>query len=159
MNWYLKVLRQYAVFTGRARRKEYWFFILFNFIFAILLNLLDQFAGTYSAKASAGLFGGIYTLFILCPSLAVLARRLHDTGRSEKWIIWGMLLPLVVTSICSMIASEFEFHLNALVSSTILIITMLNWVVITVVSLILLVFACLPSQAGTNMYGPNPISA
>ena len=45
MNWYLKVLRQYADFTGRARRKEYWMFVLFNIIFAIIAVILDNVLG------------------------------------------------------------------------------------------------------------------
>ncbi len=94
MNWYLKVLRQYADFSGRARRKEYWMFLLFNIIISFVLGAIDGFIGTYSAQFGLGLFGGLYSLVILIPSLAVTVRRLHDTGRSGWTILLG-LIPIV----------------------------------------------------------------
>jgi uncharacterized membrane protein YhaH (DUF805 family) len=94
MNWYLEVLKKYAVFSGRARRKEYWFFVLFYLIFAIILAVLDGVFGTFSAEAGMGLLGGIYALTHLIPSIAVGVRRLHDTGRSGWWLLIA-LVPLV----------------------------------------------------------------
>jgi uncharacterized membrane protein YhaH (DUF805 family) len=80
MEWYLKVLRQYADFSGRARRKEYWFFFLFNLVIAIALSIADVVFGTYS------ILSVLYSLGILLPSLAVVVRRLHDVGKSGVWI-------------------------------------------------------------------------
>ena len=87
MNWYLKVIRQYADFSGRARRKEYWMFVLFNVIFAILALSLDVVLGTAMEASFFGVFYGLYCLFVLLPALAVGVRRLHDTGRSGWWIL------------------------------------------------------------------------
>ncbi|MFB7040483.1 MULTISPECIES: DUF805 domain-containing protein [unclassified Streptomyces] len=87
MNWYLDVLKKYAVFSGRARRKEFWMFTLFNFIAAVILAILDNLLGIQ-------LLSLIYTLAVFLPALGVSVRRLHDTGRSGWWILIA-LVPLV----------------------------------------------------------------
>ncbi len=94
MHWYLEVLKKYAVFHGRARRKEYWYFILLSSIISAVLTIVDSLTGTFSTASDVGLLGGIYLLATLVPSLAVTVRRLHDTNRSGWWILLG-LLPLV----------------------------------------------------------------
>ncbi|MEW4218440.1 DUF805 domain-containing protein [Rossellomorea marisflavi] len=88
MSWFIKGLKQYADFSGRARREEYWMFTLFSIIFGfvfysvILISLIIESMGL-------GVFGillaGIYYLAIFIPSLAVTVRRLHDMGRSGWW--------------------------------------------------------------------------
>src|SRR5450755_2727913 len=94
MNWYLQALKKYADFSGRARRREYWFFVLFNIIISVVLSVCDVFVGTYSAAASVGILSGIYTLAVLIPGIAVTVRRLHDTGRSGWWILI-VLVPII----------------------------------------------------------------
>ena len=94
MNWYLEVLKKYAVFSGRARRKEYWYFSLFNLLISIVLAVIDGMTGTLIAEANIGLLGGIYALAILIPFLAVSVRRLHDTDRSGWWLLIA-LIPLI----------------------------------------------------------------
>ncbi|OOH89288.1 hypothetical protein BMT54_06885 [Pasteurellaceae bacterium 15-036681] len=94
MNWYLEVLKKYATFTGRARRKEYWFFMLFNMIASIVLSVIDVAIGTIDYQSGLGIISGIYTLAVFIPSLAVTVRRLHDTGRSGWWLLIT-LLPLI----------------------------------------------------------------
>jgi uncharacterized membrane protein YhaH (DUF805 family) len=94
MNWYLKVLKNYAGFSGRARRKEYWMFVLFNMIFAILAIIVDNVAGTTIAPLPYGLFYCVYTLAVLIPSLAVAIRRLHDVGKSG-WFMFIVFIPIV----------------------------------------------------------------
>jgi uncharacterized membrane protein YhaH (DUF805 family) len=88
MNWYLKVLRQYADFNGRARRTEFWMFVLFNIIFSIAANVLDYLFGTY------GVFSGIYALAMFIPGLAVSVRRLHDVNKSG-WMLLVGLIPVI----------------------------------------------------------------
>ena len=94
MNWYLKVLKQYADFSGRARRKEYWMFFLFNMIFAFLAAIIDNVVGTASPELGYGVFYGIYALAMFIPGLAVGVRRLHDVGKSG-WMLLIALVPLV----------------------------------------------------------------
>lgn len=94
MDWYLEVLRKYAVFSGRARRKEYWFFTLFNMLAMLVLSFIDGMFGVYSMETGMGWLSGLYTLAILLPSLAVTVRRLHDISRSGWWILIA-LVPLI----------------------------------------------------------------
>ncbi len=88
MNWYVKVLRQYADFDGRARRTEYWMFVLYNIIFSVAANILDYLLGTDYV------FGGIYGLAMIIPSLAVTVRRLHDINKSG-WMILVLFIPVI----------------------------------------------------------------
>jgi len=129
MKWYFKVLKQYADFSGRARRKEYWMFFLFNMIFATVAMSLDRMLGidftfetafSFTGQASLG-YGWIYLIYslaIILPSLAVGVRRLHDIGKSG-WNYLLMFIPLVG-------------------------------------SIILLVWACTEGQSRENKWGVNP---
>lgn len=95
MKWFILCLRNYVNFSGRARRKEYWFFVLFTFIFSIVARLLDLLIFGPSGMLISGLFG----LAMLLPQLAVLVRRLHDTNRSGKWVLGYYLLTILWTGI------------------------------------------------------------
>lgn len=88
MEWYMSVLKNYAGFSGRARRKEYWMFILFNTLIMIGLLVIEALLG------GPGIAYTLYTLAVLIPSIAVAIRRLHDTGRSGWWLLIT-LIPLV----------------------------------------------------------------
>jgi uncharacterized membrane protein YhaH (DUF805 family) len=92
MSWYLKVLKNYAVFDGRARRAEYWYFALFSTIFSSILVLIDMAIGF--GGEGYGLLSGIYGIAVLVPSIAVTVRRLHDTDRTGWWILI-VFVPLV----------------------------------------------------------------
>ena len=87
MNWYIGVLKKYAVFTGRARRKEYWMFALVNTLIIVVLAASEAYLGIFGPSA-------LYGLAVFVPSLAVNVRRLHDTDRSGWWVLIG-LVPLV----------------------------------------------------------------
>ena len=87
MDWYLKVLKNYVGFGGRARRKEYWMFTLFSTIFALVAMVLDNVLGLASEQLHYGPIYGLYALAVFLPSLAVCVRRLHDTGRSAWWLL------------------------------------------------------------------------
>jgi|TARA_B110000261_G_scaffold127161_1_gene142201 uncharacterized membrane protein YhaH (DUF805 family) len=94
MNWYLKVLKQYADFKGRARRKEYWMFILFNIIFGGIAMILDSVFGIAIEGVGYGPLYGVYALVLFIPGLAVVVRRLHDIGKSG-WMLLITLIPLI----------------------------------------------------------------
>jgi len=94
MNWYLAVLKKYAIFNGRARRKEYWMFVLFYTIFGIVAVILDNVFGTASKDTGYGIIYGLYSLAMILPALAVAVRRLHDTGKSGWWLFIS-LIPLI----------------------------------------------------------------
>ncbi|PSW18266.1 DUF805 domain-containing protein [Photobacterium sanctipauli] len=93
MNWYLLVLKKYAVFSGRARRQEYWYFILINMVIGFILQVINQ-QFINPADAGGGVLGMIYSLAVLVPTLAVGVRRLHDTGRAGWWLLLG-LIPVI----------------------------------------------------------------
>jgi uncharacterized membrane protein YhaH (DUF805 family) len=94
MNWYLAVLKNYAGFSGRARRKEYWMFVLFNMIFIIVAMILDNVLGLTVGELPYGAFYLLYALAVLIPGLAVSVRRLHDVGKSG-WMILIALIPII----------------------------------------------------------------
>ena len=94
MNWYLAVLKNYAGFSGRARRKEYWMFVLFNMIFAIVAIVLDNVLGIAMEGIGYGPLYGLYLLAIIIPSIAVGVRRLHDIGKSG-WMMLISFIPLI----------------------------------------------------------------
>ena len=88
MNWYIIVLKKYAVFKGRASREEFWMFILFNFIISVVLSFVEV------ALGGVGIVGAIYSLAVFLPGIGVSIRRLHDTNRSGWWLLtW--LIPLI----------------------------------------------------------------
>lgn len=91
MNWYLQVLKNYAIFDGRARRKEYWMFFLFNLIFAIVATVLDNLLGLAIKDLGYGPFYILYALATLIPGIAVGVRRLHDTGKSGWYLLLGLI--------------------------------------------------------------------
>ena len=86
MEWYVKVLKNYAVFDGRASRQEYWMFVLFNLIISFGLGI---FIGVLSVvtKTDQTVLSNIYSLDVVVSSIAVAIRRIHDTGRNGWWCI------------------------------------------------------------------------
>lgn len=86
MNWYLKVLQNYAGFEGRARRKEYWMFFLFNMLIGYGMLILAT-----VAELPVLMFATmLYFLGVFIPSLALAIRRMHDVGKSG----WYILVPI-----------------------------------------------------------------
>jgi uncharacterized membrane protein YhaH (DUF805 family) len=94
MEWYLKVLKNYAVFQGRARRKEYWMYTLFNVLVLIVLSILDRVLGLSSETYGIGPLYVLYALAVLIPGLAVGVRRLHDIDKSGWWMLIAFI-PLI----------------------------------------------------------------
>lgn len=94
MNWYIEVLKKYTEFSGRSRRKEYWYFTLFNIIVSCLFIVLDFILGTFNSEAGYGVLNTIYSLSVLLPAIGVSIRRLHDIGRSGWFLLIG-LIPLI----------------------------------------------------------------
>jgi uncharacterized membrane protein YhaH (DUF805 family) len=94
MNWYLDVLRKYAVFYGRSRRKEYWYYFLINFVIITALLLIDDQLGWINPEAGMGVLSGIYALAVLIPGIAVAIRRLHDSDRTGWWVLIA-LIPII----------------------------------------------------------------
>jgi uncharacterized membrane protein YhaH (DUF805 family) len=94
LKWWVAVMKNYAGFSGRARRKEFWMFGLFNFLFLIVAMILDNILGTTVAGLPYGAMYLLYTFAVLIPGLAVTVRRLHDGGKSG-WFLFVYLIPII----------------------------------------------------------------
>ncbi|MEM6629528.1 MAG: DUF805 domain-containing protein [Bacteroidota bacterium] len=94
MNWYIKVLRQYADFSGRARRMEYWMFSLFHTLFLCSLFFVEAVVGSTIGFFSFGIGAILYYFGTIIPALAVTVRRLHDVGKSGWWFLISFV-PLI----------------------------------------------------------------
>jgi uncharacterized membrane protein YhaH (DUF805 family) len=86
MHYYTDVLKKYAVFEGRARRKEYWMFFLFNFIVSVILSIVSPIVGDKYGAISL-----LYMLAVLVPAIGVSIRRMHDIGKSGWWIFISLI--------------------------------------------------------------------
>lgn len=95
MNWFIDALKNAVNFSGRARRKAYWMFVLFYVIFAFVAGVLDGILGTtVNPKTGMGVIGGLYIFLMLLPLIALSIRRLHDTDRSGWWFLINFV-PLI----------------------------------------------------------------
>ncbi len=111
MNWYIAVLKNYAGFSGRARRTEYWMFFLISAIVSIVLGAVEGVLG------SPGVLSTLYSLAVLVPGLAVAVRRLHDTNRSGWWLLIGLIpiigvIVLLVFTVQDSLMSENQYGPN-----------------------------------------------
>ena len=86
-----EALKKYAVFSGRARRKEYWLFVLLLIIANLIGIAIDMGIGTYNYETGMGAIGAVITLGFIIPLIAVTIRRLHDTDRSGWWFLLGLI--------------------------------------------------------------------
>lgn len=94
MDYFISALKNYATFTGRARRSEYWFFTLFYFIFLVVAVILDNLLGITIEDTGIGPLYFISILAMIIPGLAVTVRRLHDVGKSG-WFYFIVLIPII----------------------------------------------------------------
>lgn len=92
MEWYKKALQNFAVFTGRAHRTEYWMFILIHFVILVAIGFIESTLGI------GNFISGLYSIVLFIPLISAAVRRLHDTGRSGWWYLL-MLIPFIGTII------------------------------------------------------------
>ncbi|WP_455233136.1 DUF805 domain-containing protein [Geopseudomonas aromaticivorans] len=156
MEWYLSVLKKYATFSGRARRKEFWMFALISTLISIALTVIDVVLGWHSSDFGVGVTSTIYSLSILLPYCAVTARRLHDTNRSAWWMfgpVGGYLVLLVAAIVVVLIAGDMS---GAAASA---IVVGIAGFLILIMSIAVFVFLCLDGTPGENRFGANPKEA
>lgn len=166
MKWWLKCVRDnYANFRGRARRREYWMFILFNILFGLIAMLLDNLFGTtfsfgeygysyggtaYGFAATCGWIYAIFALATLIPTLAVTVRRLHDTGNNGWLLLWFylayMALGIVLAFVGTATPMRSGYGILALIASF----------GMFALAIWLLVLLCRDSDPGNNRFGSNP---
>ncbi|MFZ4410712.1 MAG: DUF805 domain-containing protein [Paracraurococcus sp.] len=128
---------KYVTFGGRARRSEYWYFILFVVLGNLATGFLDDGLGT------SGALNAVFSLGVLLPQIAVSVRRLHDTGHSGWWLL-GCLGPATILGI-GVVIESMGFRLLAGVLMAALGITLLIWL-------------CRAGDAGPNRFGASPIA-
>jgi uncharacterized membrane protein YhaH (DUF805 family) len=87
MEHFIDGFKNFANFSDRARRKQYWMFTLFSVLISIAIAIFEAFLGTF-------FIGALFSLAVLVPSISIAARRLHDTGRSGWWQLI-ILVPLI----------------------------------------------------------------
>ena len=169
MKYFLKCWKHYADFKGRARRKEYWMFLLFSTIISTILTIALNIAQVVEALNSPDgnpfkmiregqMFNGsdavsiifciilAYGMASLLPTLAVVVRRLHDIGRKGTWI-----LLLLVPTLLMCIFYFNMFSLAIAVGTGIAV-----FVVNIALTVLYIVLGCIDGQKGENQYGPNP---
>lgn len=95
MNYFISCIKdKYCCFSGRARRKEYWMFVLFNIIFSLVVGFIGGFLYGVTNVTAFLYLSTIYNLAMLLPGLSVGVRRLHDTDKSG-WFVLLALIPIV----------------------------------------------------------------
>lgn len=157
---------QYATFSGRARRSEYWFWQLFTFLVSLGVSILSAADGMNAdGTPRGGIFsalGGLVTLALLLPSLSVLVRRLHDTGRSAWHVLyWGVLpgvlaFPLLIAGFVMLYNGAMDGSGQSH-SSVVFGLLAMGFASLLVMGFgtVLLVFTVLDSRSD-NKYGPSP---
>ena len=95
--------QRYFDFSGRSTRAEYWWWVLFTFLAAIVLTIVDNILGTNSEDGGGGLITGLWGLATFIPGLAVTIRRLHDINKSGWWILLALISWLIIPAIVLLI--------------------------------------------------------
>ena len=154
------VLTKYATFTGRARRSEYWYFILASLLASIVISIIGL-----AMPSVGGILNAVFSLGILVPSLAVNTRRLHDVGKSGwliviNYIICFLTLGTLFTGIGwgNLLATQTNpdaIDLNV-VNIPLLAVGLGLYLILFIFGIYILILTCKDSQVGTNQYGPNP---
>ncbi|KAA2314633.1 DUF805 domain-containing protein [Pseudooceanicola sediminis] len=153
--------RKYAVFSGRATRSEYWYFVLFLILGGIACDILDGivFGGSIQTTEnsvslrSEGPLNGLFSLLTLLPSLAAGWRRMHDTGRSGLYLLYPLIVIVGIGTFTALFG-VLPWQLDG-----IFMIAMSIAMVILIISpLLVLWWLSRPSQPGANEWGAAPVS-
>lgn len=156
IDWYKKVVfENYANFKGRARRSEYWYYLLMTIIISIILMIIDEVLGLkYGPKDDSGVISSIYSLAVFVPGLAVSVRRLHDIGKS------GWLLVIFYVSIIVLTAGAFLVGFSSgMAGGNFGIGFIIPILAILGLSIWMLILFCTEGDQGANKYGPDPKSS
>jgi len=150
-------LSSYATFHGRARRSEYWWFYLFTILVAIPAGVIDAILDM-AFNNEIGIVGTITSLALLLPSLAVTARRLHDTGRTGWWMLLPVapLLAAFVVGIATVVSAVLSAGGDGAPTSGLIVLLVFFGLLTLAAVIIVTVFLCLRSDPGPNKYGPPP---
>ncbi len=148
LEWAIRPVKKYAVFSGRAPRAEYWWYTLATAIIGFPVDMIDE------AVGNTGMISGTFNLALLVPGLAVTIRRLHDTNRSGWWLV-AFIIPIAAVAFVGAAAmgtglEAMNFPGLGLIGMAVAVITLI------VLAVVMFVFMVLPGTAGPNDYGPDP---
>ncbi|HEX6741468.1 MAG TPA: DUF805 domain-containing protein [Sphingomicrobium sp.] len=145
IEWALLPLKKYASFRGRAPRAEYWWFCLLAAVGWFILTQVGRAAGAGDALAFA------FDLAMVLPWLGVTVRRLHDAGRSGRWLLLFVVAWVIITLIGYALGSMDEPSESVAVTAGITIFLIMIFAVFSLLALMVL-----PGSSGTNRFGPDP---
>lgn len=146
MKWYLKALRQYADFGGRARRTEFWMFLLVSNLISLGLRLVDATLGLHVGGFAVLATG--YFLAVLTPSVAVMVRRMHDTGNPG----WRLLPIASAYGACTLVAF-LAARMESAARGTVAIVALLAAMIVLIW---FIVSMAIPGEPHQNKWGTNP---
>ena len=169
-------LRKYAVFSGRATRAEFWWWVLAVFIVSIGLGMVDAVIEAVTGWDGFSLLSGIFSLAVLLPNLAVTVRRFHDIGKTGWWVLvwivlgvgpWLILAGLVIAAVYGTLqaagsepgpAEFFSELLTGLALIWILAILAFIFALLTSLAIVIwqIVWLARQGETGPNRYGPDP---
>lgn len=148
VEWALRPVKKYAVFSGRAARAEYWWFYLGTMIVSIPIAILDRVLG------DTGALSGAYNIALLLPGIGVTARRLHDTDRSAWWLLllfFPFFIAGFVAAFSARLGGADSDPFSSMGPAMILAI-----IAMIVLAIVLFIFMVLPGNPRPNRYGPDP---
>lgn len=144
-------LANFVTFSGRASRSEYWWFYLFTYLASIVGSIIT------AILPLTGILVGIALLALTLPSISVLVRRLHDTGRSGWWIVWTTVIPwLLFTPFLIAVASAEEAGTLESVLGLVAGMGLIGLLVLAG-AVTLFIFTVLKGTSGDNKYGSDPL--
>lgn len=145
MKYYLQAFQNYANIKGRMARHEFWQFMLFNFVFWILALVVDSLLSLHFITF-------LYRIVLLAPTLSAMARRLHDTGKSGKWVIllFGMAVFGLILAMATVTDANVGYKKYAYVSLLFLFVSLSIFGV-------LIYKLSIAGEKGANKYGPDPM--
>ena len=170
MKYFLKCWKHYADFKGRARRKEYWMFLLFYTIISLVLGFvlgiglvvqnISSISMYNSITTNPFVFFGIgkgwvrivffvcaaFTLASLLPYFAVTVRRLHDIGQKGTWLLLLLIQPIFGLIVL--------FNMDSVTIAVIF--SLINSICNMIILGLYIILGCIDGQKGENQYGPNP---
>jgi uncharacterized membrane protein YhaH (DUF805 family) len=149
-------LRKYVGFSGRARRSEFWWFVLFGFLVGIAASFVDGLIGSHPlTPGGSGPVASLASIALFLPQLAVTVRRLHDTNRSGLWLLgfYAFFVVVVVVAVMSLFSGAVQIGgaspVLAIACFAILLAALIWYIVIM----------CQKGTEGTNRFGPDPFAA
>lgn len=169
-------LRKYVVFSGRATRAEFWWWVLAVVIASIAASIADSVINGLTRGNIDGVLSGIFALAVLLPNLAVTVRRLHDIGKSGWWLLawivlvvgpWVILGGLIIGATFGALFSAgsapnlIEFFAELLIGFALIwVLVILGFIFALLVSVAVIIWQIIwlarQGETGANRYGPDP---